>query len=294
MQKLGSGSLKRGYLALVGAVALAGFGASPASTLSQYTDKTLAPAAVRAGFLAAMPDGVALRVKRAHAGSGVGERHRTALAARAAREAKTVRTVAKLSAADQQCLAAALYYEARGEGVRGQMAVAEVVVNRAHAPGYPRSVCGVVYQGNPGGATNCQFSWACNGDMNRGREGAAWGRAHRLAVNIGTGKVALNNITDRALFFHATSVSPHWRGLVRTTQIGNHIFYRRNASYRPPHIIRTRRHGYSQRPETAIETTPRGGVLLPDGEIRELIPLAPVNIEVHPEIQASGASGDGA
>src|SRR6185295_3094726 len=101
------------------------------------------------------------------------------------------KTTIRMSASEQNCLAAALYYEARGEGLRGQMAVAEVVVRRAHTPGYPRSVCGVVYQGNPGGATSCQFSWACNGDMHKRREAGAWGEARRLATRIGTGKLAL-------------------------------------------------------------------------------------------------------
>ncbi len=121
------------------------------------------------------------------------------------------------------------------------MAVAEVVVRRAHTPGYPRSVCGVVYQGNPGGATNCQFTWACNGDMNRGRENAAWRTARVLATRIGTGKLPLGDTTNHALFFHAVSVSPSWPGYVRTTQIGHHIFYKRNPGYHGPHIVRRHR-----------------------------------------------------
>ena len=208
-------ALRRGRLALVGAVSLIGLGLLPGSAPSnQYTERSLSPAAIRVGFVKMMPDPVPVAVTGARAGTGMSRRH------------KAAQTITKVSADQQRCLAEALYYEARGEGTAGQMAVAEVVIRRSKTRGYPGSICGVVYQGNPGGTTGCQFSFACNGAMARAREPGAWSRARRMAQRIGTGKVALAGLTGNALFFHATSVRPHWPGLVRTAQIGSHVFYR--------------------------------------------------------------------
>ena len=81
------------------------------------------------------------------AGNGVAVRHKAAQT----RTKERPLVVGNVSVADQQCLAEAMYYEARGEGRGGQMAVAEVVIRRTKTNGYPRSVCGVVYQGNPPG-----------------------------------------------------------------------------------------------------------------------------------------------
>ncbi len=270
--------LARARMALVGAVAVVGLGVSPATSTIPYTEKALSAEGMRSGFVAALPQPEVAVVSGPRAARATVHKNRSGKS-----------RVAKLSPAEQECLAAALYYEARGEGRAGQMAVAEVVVNRAHTAGYPRSVCGVVYQGNPGGTTNCQFSWACNGDMHRGREPGAWHQARKLAVNIGTGKVALTDTTNHALFFHATSVRPHWPGYQRTTQIGHHIFYKRIAGYRGSRIVR-RRH----RTETADrdERTPRGGLVLPDGGT-EPVTGAGLNIELKPQMQTA-STGDGA
>jgi len=134
--------------------------------------------------------------------------------------------------ADQRCLAEAMYYEARGEGVDGQKAIAEVVFHRMHARGYPHSICGVVYEGASAGAgRGCQFSFACNGDANRPKESAAWFRARTLAAKIMSGLVHLEDMTQNAIAFHASDVQPEWGDhLERTIQIGNHIFYRAVAS----------------------------------------------------------------
>jgi hypothetical protein len=129
-------------------------------------------------------------------------------------------------ASDRRCLAEAMYYEARGEGTDGQMAIAEVIFHRMHARGYPGSICGVVYQGANGRGA-CQFSFACNGEMIHPRTPGAWARADRLAARILGGLIALGNITGGAIAFHASDVEPRWSSsLERTVQIGNHIFYR--------------------------------------------------------------------
>jgi hypothetical protein len=129
--------------------------------------------------------------------------------------------------AEQRCLAEAMYYEARGEGVAGEKAIAEVVFHRMKARGYPHSLCGVVYQG-AGSGRGCQFSFACNGKMLEAKNFGAWARARRLAVRIMSGIEQLGNETADAISFHAVDVEPGWdeQRLIKTIQIGNHIFYR--------------------------------------------------------------------
>ncbi|HEX4712825.1 cell wall hydrolase [Phenylobacterium sp.] len=123
------------------------------------------------------------------------------------------------------CLTDAVYFEARGETPRGQAAVAQVVMNRVANPKFPKTVCAVVFQG---AATHgCQFSFACDGSMRRGREAAAWSRARRIAQRALSG-VALADI-GKATHFHTTGVQPDWGPqMLRVAQVGLHIFYRSN------------------------------------------------------------------
>ena len=133
--------------------------------------------------------------------------------------------------AEHKCLSEVLYYEARGEGAGGQKAIAEVVFHRMNHGNYGHSICAVVYEGKdkPG----CQFSFACNGDIRRPKQMAAWHQSEKLAAAILTGQVALKNATGGALNFHAISVTPDWADtLEKTTQIGNHIFYRNGSHSR--------------------------------------------------------------
>jgi spore germination cell wall hydrolase CwlJ-like protein len=127
--------------------------------------------------------------------------------------------------AEHKCLSEVLYYEARGEGAGGQKAIAEVVFHRMNAGKYGHSICAVVYEGrnHPG----CQFSFVCNGEMKRPKQFAAWRESEALAAQILTGQVSLKNATGGALNFHAVSVAPDWADTMdKTTQIGNHVFYR--------------------------------------------------------------------
>ncbi len=116
-----------------------------------------------------------------------------------------------------RCLAGAIYFEARGESLEGQLAVGRVIVNRAKSGRFPTSYCGVVFQ-------RSQFSFVRGNSMPKIREGSkAWRRAvaiANIAVNGGWTTPAKG-----ALFFHATSVSPGWR-LTRLAQVDNHVFYR--------------------------------------------------------------------
>lgn len=127
--------------------------------------------------------------------------------------------------AEHRCLSEVMYYEARGEGSSGQKAIAEVVFHRMRNGNYGNSICAVVYEG--AGRPSCQFSFTCNGDMRRAKDAGAWRNAEFLAARILTGEVRLANSTGGATNFHAISVEPVWAPtLKRTTQIGNHIFYR--------------------------------------------------------------------
>ena len=127
--------------------------------------------------------------------------------------------------AEHKCLSEVLYYEARGEGAGGQKAIAEVVFHRMNHGDYGHSICAVVYEG--ANRSGCQCSFTCNGDMKRAKQPGAWRESEKLAAQILTGQVALKNATGGALNFHAVSVSPDWADTMdRTTQIGNHIFYR--------------------------------------------------------------------
>jgi spore germination cell wall hydrolase CwlJ-like protein len=127
--------------------------------------------------------------------------------------------------AEHQCLSEVLYYEARGEGLAGQRAVAEVVFHRMNAGNHGHSICAVVYEGS--GHQGCQFSFTCDDVLHRPREAAAWTQSEQLAAQILTGQVKLRNATEGATYYHAVWVSPYWAPtLKKTTQIGNHIFYR--------------------------------------------------------------------
>jgi hypothetical protein len=135
--------------------------------------------------------------------------------------------------AEHRCLTEALYYEARGEGQRGQQAVAEVVFHRLSTGRYGRSICAVVYEGatRPG----CQFSFTCDGSMHHLREESAWKNAEQLAEQILTGAIRLGDATGGAINYHAATVSPAWApALAETAQIGNHIFYRKPPPLRLP------------------------------------------------------------
>lgn len=120
------------------------------------------------------------------------------------------------------CLARNIYFEARGESLKGQEGVAAVTLNRVASPRYPDNVCAVVHQG---GRRGCAFSWTCDEHPEAITEPKAWETALRVARRALDGHLA--DPTDGALFYHATHVSPYWaRPGRRTVRIGNHIFYR--------------------------------------------------------------------
>jgi len=130
-----------------------------------------------------------------------------------------------------QCLAEAVYYEARSEVKTGQMAVAEVVLNRVKSKHYPNTVCGVVYQGAER-STGCQFTFTCDGATAKMPKGALWERSQDIASLALTG--SMTQITGNATHYHTTKVNPHWAPNMRPTKlIGLHQFYRFKFRERP-------------------------------------------------------------
>ncbi|HZM34126.1 MAG TPA: cell wall hydrolase [Burkholderiales bacterium] len=134
-----------------------------------------------------------------------------------ARDSEQLR-VREFHARSIECLALNIYYEARGEPVDGQYAVAEVTMNRKSAPGYPSTVCEVVYQ-------RAAFSWTDYSTVLAPPSGREWERAQRIAKAVYYQK-RLPNLRG-ALFYHATYVRPDWSTeRERVKRIGRHIFYR--------------------------------------------------------------------
>ena len=126
--------------------------------------------------------------------------------------------------AEWECLSEALYFEARGESVRGIFAVAEVILNRVDSRAYPNSICGVVNQGT-GRRYACQFSYTCDGNAETIHEPAAWTSVGKVARLLIDG--APRELTAGATHYHTKAVSPSWaRRFPRTASIGSHYFYR--------------------------------------------------------------------
>jgi len=128
----------------------------------------------------------------------------------------------------EKCLANAVYFEARGESVRGQIAVAQVVMNRVFSPFYPNDVCGVVYQ-NSHRHLACQFTFACDGIPDIVTEPDAWERAKRIASDMLDGKLWMPEVS-KSTHYHAYWVHPDWvNEMKRVYKLGVHTFYRPRA-----------------------------------------------------------------
>ncbi len=125
----------------------------------------------------------------------------------------------------EKCLANAVYFEARGESVRGQIAVAQVVMNRVFSPFYPNNVCEVVYQ-NAHRHNACQFTFACDGIPDIVTEPDAWARAQRIARDMLDGKLWMPEVA-KATHYHAYWVHPDWvNEMKKIYKLGVHTFYR--------------------------------------------------------------------
>lgn len=168
-----------------------------------------------------------------------------------------------------QCLAQAVYYEAAREPEVGQEAVAQVVLNRMRHPAYPKSVCGVVYQGSAR-ATGCQFTFTCDGSLRYAPQAALWTRARAVAER------ALNGYVDKtvgsATHYHARYVAPYWAPtLVKMTQVGQHIFYRWTGPWGEPPAFTGRYAGGEAYLSPAVlgslDARTQGGLLSPETQM---------------------------
>ncbi len=134
-------------------------------------------------------------------------------------------TEKEFQAREFRCMATAIYFEARGESVKGQIAVGQVIMTRVRSMFYPNTICGVVFQGQ-WNKNACQFSFACDGVPDTPKDRKQWDTALDVAKNVISGKVYLDEIGG-ATHYHATYVSPDWKKMVkRVTKIGVHIFYK--------------------------------------------------------------------
>ena len=123
------------------------------------------------------------------------------------------------------CLTEALYFEARGETVKGQFAVAEVILNRLSSPSFPDTICGVINQGT-GRKFACQFTYTCDGRAEVIRERKAYEMVGKVAKMVMNGMP--RTLTDGATFYHTKAVRPRWsRVFEQTATIGFHHFYKK-------------------------------------------------------------------
>jgi spore germination cell wall hydrolase CwlJ-like protein len=130
------------------------------------------------------------------------------------------------------CLAQNIYFEARGESIIGQQAVALVTINRTNHPKYPGTICDVVHQAklNRDGTpilNKCQFSWFCNGKGKSIRNEEKWEQAMETAAYIYDNYDEIEDVTNGAIMYHAAYVRPYWKkSYTKTVEIESHIFYK--------------------------------------------------------------------
>jgi spore germination cell wall hydrolase CwlJ-like protein len=159
------------------------------------------------------------------------------------------------------CLTQAVYYEAGFEPMEGRRAVAQVVLNRLRHPAFPKSVCGVVYQG--AGTGTCQFTFVCDGALYRKPAADAWREAEKVARAALSGYV--ETAVGEATHYHADYVAPRWAPLLaKVAEIGQHIFYRWPGGWGQPAAFTGRyigepRDPLSMRPPMAAPTVEGDG-----------------------------------
>jgi len=140
------------------------------------------------------------------------------------KEAQKAIAQRRVQMAEENCLARAVYFEARSESELGQLAVAKVILNRVKDPEYPKTICGVVYQGS-GRRNSCQFSFACDGLPDDVRSASSWSNAKRIAKKAIAGDAQVAAIGS-ATNYHADYVKPKWaKSMKRLVKIGRHVFY---------------------------------------------------------------------
>jgi len=145
-----------------------------------------------------------------------------------------------------ECMTQAVYYEAASEGADGQRAVAQIVINRMRHPGYPASICGVIYQGSER-PTGCQFTFTCDGSLARLPVQSLWKQAQKIASEALSGKVF--GTVGHATHYHADYVLPFWAdSLDKSVRVGRHIFYRLKGVFGSARAFSQRYGGYEPEP----------------------------------------------
>ena len=165
------------------------------------------------------------------------------------------------------CLASAVYYEAGNQDEDGERAVAQVVLNRVRHPAFPSTVCGVVYQGSTK-PTGCQFTFTCDGSLNRQPDSDGWKRATQIAEEALSGSVY--GPVGWATHYHANYVMPYWAPtMAKNAVVGAHLFYRWAGAWGQPAVF-TQSYTGHEPSAAALRTaaltavhflTPRGGSL---------------------------------
>lgn len=182
---------------------------------------------------------------------------------------------------DQQrallCLTQAVYYEAGYEPMEGRRAVAQVVLNRMRHPAFPKSICGVVYQG--AGTGTCQFTFVCDGALYRRPAATAWYQAEQIA------QAALEGYVDKgvgeATHYHADYVVPRWAPLLaKVAAIGQHIFYRWPGGWGQPAAFNGRYVGEPYNPLTMLPEMPAavGGLATASAEVVQIDSAPPIAV----------------
>lgn len=195
--------------------------AMPIATTANTTAENLAKIEAR-GLSAVSKDRMNLLAKHPVASSG-----NSAAGAEVFTRAWLAKQPKAKGSGEFTCLAEALYFEARGETVKGQFAVAEVIRNRVKSDRFPGSYCGVINQGT-GKKYQCQFTYTCDGRPEVVSEPTAYARVAKVARATIDGKSP--DVTHGATFYHTTAVRPSWaRKFTNTARFGVHLFYRRGV-----------------------------------------------------------------
>lgn len=154
------------------------------------------------------------------------------VAAYAAKDFQPTAKRVQVAEEERGCLAQAIYHEARGESIDGQLAVANVIVNRARSGKFPSSLCGVIYQNADKGRYRCQFTFACDGRDDTPGERSAWSRSKDLARQVYAEYAQgseIGAVPKSVLYYHTHAVSPSWsRTYNRVAVVDSHIFYSPN------------------------------------------------------------------
>ncbi len=186
----------------------------------------------------------------------------------------------------EDCLAQAVYYEARSESEDGQRAVAQVVLNRVRHPAFPNSVCGVVYQGPQRAGGGCQFTFTCDGSLAVAPSGLAWAEARRIAAEALAGYVYAP--VGEATHYHTQQVVPAWAfRLAKVAVIGAHSFYRLPGAWGEPGAFRQAYARHEQMPSVLMATRLPASV----SRVAPTLPILADAFAPTPAAAATAASG---